>query len=672
MNFSTIFDDGVGGNQLGGPTGCTFIPLWYDEVAEGGAWEAEIEAHGQLNDLWPLLRLLGYRVRILNREASPVWWGYLNEVVVTLAAGLRVGLSLEEMANRTIVRYQIRNDAGVILRTNTAYADDTDSQAQYGTKERLASLRQVAAAQAEALRDSLLADLALPLAIAEPVTVTGLAPALLRCKGYISTLDWFLYDQPLGLVANDFDRTGALGGETQKLGQGFTDDTIGFARSGKISDLDGRMSVFARNDVIRVSGSSSNNGSFTVSGVENREVQSYTATTIFFDPTDDIHDSAEQLNFLDRDDFMTVSGSTSNDDVYRVKTVGGEHSTLAPSTVLTEAAGASITLARGNALTVTSALTEEYPGATVTITLAGQEISQAFTPASGAWTAAEVEIRAKKVGSPADSLQIELCADSAGNPGTVLDSATLTAANVLAIMDWLTFTLANTDTITNGTTYHLVVSRTGSNDPDNYYVVDLDPDVKYAAGGLKLYNGAAWVSRATAADLMFRVKGSQATTDQIVDLVDASEFLAGVDVVDASGISSWQYRDGASTGLNELLALLRSGTSNGQRLLARVSDDLHLRVWEQPARASVEPAIILGADRNLYNRTGGAVGHGRLCAGQWIDLAEVPPTVGFANRLTPLFVERAVMNCRDEVVTIIPAGMRAGATLGRILQSTTD
>lgn len=662
MSFTVVFDDGPGTNEINAPTGVALLPLRYSESAEGGPLAAEIEAVGRQGDLWPLLRYLGRRVRILNKNATPVWWGKLAEVQIGLGAGLRVGLSLDNVANRVAVRYAIRNEAGVTLRQTTTYAEDTESMAAYGSKERLISLGQVSTAQAEALRDATLADLALPLPIHAGVG-TGDTPAILRCVGYSETLDWINYRQPNGLIANDFDRTGARGGESQILGQGLTDDTFGFAASGKISDLSGRLDSFTIGTAIRISGSTSNNGSYTVDAGSTKTPLSYTATTISFDPSDDIHDSAEKLNLLDRDDFVTVTGSTSNDDTYRVKSVGGEHCTLSPSTVVVEAAGASVIIARGNALMVNSALVEEFPGATVTITTVGQKIAQKWTQV-GTWNGKEILIRAKRVNGSgilsSDELQVAIHADSAGAPGSPLGTAAIAMTAIPLVMDWQTFTLSSSVALTNATAYWLVISHTGADSHEDYFVIDLDADLSYGGGALKLWNGASWVDRSPDADLMFQVRGEEETTEQIADLVDiAGQFLEGPDIVDASGVSSWQYHEGLRTARSVLLDLLRAGTSSGQRLLARVTDALYLRIWEQPARATVEPKIILGADRKLYTRTGSPLAHGKLCAGEWIDLAEVPPTVGHANRITPIFVERATYDCRENIVTVTPTGQNA-------------
>jgi|694.fasta_scaffold11782_7 hypothetical protein len=669
MNYSVTFDNGPGTNEVNMPTGATALPLWYDETAEGGPQAAAIAVTGELPSLWPLLRYLGRRVRILNRDAFPVWWGKVCEVRIALGVGLQVGLSLDNMVNRVAVRYEIRNDAGVILRTNTAYAEDADSILTYGTKEQLARLRQVSSTQAEAHRDALLTDLAFPLPAYKPSDVNT-PPATLLCRGYMDTLDWINYRQPNGLIANDFDRTGALGGDQQILGQGLTASTIGFAASGRISDLTGRMSSFARGSRIRVTGSTSNNGSYTVDSGATKTARSYTATTISFDPTDDIHDSAERLNFLDRDDYMTVTGSASNNGTYRIKSVGGEHCTLAPSSIVTEAAGASVTVARGNALTVASALTAEAPGSSVTITTVGQKIAQKWTQI-GTWNAGEIEIRVKRINGSgilsSDELQCAIHADSAGAVGSLLGSGTISMSDIPLYMDWQTVSLSSSVALADGTAYWLVISHTGADDYQDYFVIDLDGDLSYSGGALKLWDGASWVDRAPDADLMFRIKGTQETTAQITDLVTvAGQFLEGVDLVDASGVDSWQYRDGTTTAKDELLALLRSGTSNGRRLLARVTDELYLRVWEQPDRGTVEPKIIFGPDRQLYNRVGSPLAHGRLCAGQWVDLADVPPTVGHTNRITPVFVERAIMNCRDDLVTIVPTGADAAVNFGRI------
>jgi len=93
---------------------------------------------------------------------------------------------------------------------------------------------------------------------------------------------------------------------------------------------------------------------------------------------------------------------------------------------------------------------------------------------------------------------------------------------------------------------------------------------------------------------------SVATTAQIQAIVtNMGEFITGVDVENASGISSLETREGDRTGLEEIEDLLRAGTTNNRRLLSEVTQLRRLRIWEEPLPAAndlvLEGRVKIGA-----------------------------------------------------------------------------
>lgn len=206
---------------------------------------------------------------------------------------------------------------------------------------------------------------------------------------------------------------------------------------------------------------------------------------------------------------------------------------------------------------------------------------------SRGWSADQIAVRVKKEGSPTDDLTVELCADGTSAPGAVLASAILAGASVPEHLNWVTLTLNTRVSLALSTTYWIVVRRSGANDGTNYYKTDGNESLGYTRGSFKIWNGSAWVARGTDADMLFQILGVLETTQQIADIVsDCGQFLAGSYIDDASGVYSTPYRDGTKSGLQCIKELLRSGTTNGRRLRATVSDDLTVWIDEEPAAGS--------------------------------------------------------------------------------------
>lgn len=122
------------------------------------------------------------------------WQGYIAEMRYT-QDNSEFGISLwpDEFANRVIVYYS----DGIGSRQVTAQADNTDSQAEFGTCTRRVSVAGTTAAGAEALRDRMLAEYAWPRSRERgSLAITGetLSPVPdqleITVAGYWATLNW--------------------------------------------------------------------------------------------------------------------------------------------------------------------------------------------------------------------------------------------------------------------------------------------------------------------------------------------------------------------------------------------------------------------------------------------------------------------------------------------------
>lgn len=588
------------------------MPLRYSVDAVGGPVQATIAASGAASELGRLRAMLGYYVRIRNRNNTPVWWGMIEEVTTDIG-GLSVGVNLNDFRNRMKVSYTVRDGDGYAVAATTAWEQHDQSVAIYGTREMVYTAGELSPDAADALRDRELSKRGLPrqsLKLAQPGD-----SATIRCVGLWSTLAWTYYVNTAGREVFDVQHNAE-----QTIGWGFTASDVGFADR-RLHKLSGGLEGAGEGEKIIISGSTSNNGSFVTEATAEGEVTAYTNTTISFDPVDDILDSADGFGFVREGTFIDVDGSVgaAYDGYHLVDGRGRNHITVdetVTGAVDTLAAGASITVTQGQSLPFTTEVTTEIPGNTITVS-SYKYIAYSFTLTDdNDWTVAEVWIRARKVGTPSDSLLVGIAADAGGSPSTLLDYGTVAASSLLQSSNWVSVPLANTVTLAYGTTYWVIAYRTGANDADDYYAVGVDEDLQRGAGTLKLYDGSSWVARPVDADMPFQVWGHTDTTTQIAAmLLSEGQFLAGNDVRTDSDLPRRQYRDGSVDTLYEVEKLIEAG-SYGVALLATVNADWRAVVDTAPTDSGDIKAV-LRSGPELVTPFGEPLEQGLLPVGVW-------------------------------------------------------
>ncbi|MBX3016010.1 MAG: hypothetical protein KF832_31100 [Caldilineaceae bacterium] len=611
-------------NKLPVQTPLTLSAQRYSANAIGGPESALLAAQG--DGLDTVRQWLGYYVIVRNRYGTPTWWGRIEEAYAS-TGGVEVGASLRELRNRIAVLYTYLDGDGFPLPAHTAWAEHSRSRATYGRFEERHTLGEANAAQAVAVRDRALAAIGLP---RQSLTLTWQATtgATLRCVGLWQTLRQTYYSNPTGRVAFM-----APDNAEQLLGWGVTATDIGFADK-RVQRLAGGLEALGEGDRFTITGSLANDGSYTVFNVAQGKPQTYTAATISFSPGDNLADSAEGLGFVKVGYFIQVEGSPLNSRYHLIDETG--RNAIATDTAVTgaisaEVAGPSITIRQGQALEVEGEVVATAPGSSVTLTTHGVKVAYSFSLSEAlGWSAGEVWVKLRRVGAPSDSVKVELCTTSGGQPGAVLATATLTGVTLLPRMSWVQFPLATAVPLTPGVTYWLVISRTGVNSPTDYYTVGLDEEVSHA-GTLRLWTGSTWVARPTAAALPFQIWGHQATMAQMREILAvAGQYFSGSDVRANAGILRRQYRDGNLSALDELSDLLAAGTSSGERLLPTVTPQWRVVIEALPYPT---PFYTLRHDRTLAYRSGTAVEEGVLPVGQWCSVDGV---VSQADALAPL------------------------------------
>lgn len=373
-----------------------------------------------------------------------------------------------------------------------------------------------------------------------------------------------------------------------------------------------------------------------------------------------IEDSDLGLAFVNAGDMIYVDGGGFNTGWYRVISTSSEGDRITVREAVTNTGpGSSVTISRGANIVVTAAPADELPGSTATVYAYGWRLAQSFAvPSDEDWYVYSVEVQAASVGAPSDNLRVRIFTDNAGVPGSSLESSTIVGSGVSSTMGWVTFTFTGNSLLESGTTYWLVVDRSGSADPEDYYEIAVDEDQAYTDGVLLISDGTDWQTRPNNADLPFRILGKEETTDQITKIVaQESEYLAGADILDASGVLTHQYRDGSTTALSELMDLLEIGTTNDVRLLATVTRDLVLRVEEEPAQPET-PEYQLGLDGIVYTKYGQRIPLGHMdFVGQWISVGAFPATAewSYINPPAPFLVESATYDVERKTYQIEPA-----------------
>jgi hypothetical protein len=409
--------------------------------------------------------------------------------------------------------------------------------------------------------------------------------ATIHCLGWWHMLDARYYENLSGRVE------APEGSDENMLGYELFSSEIGFDGDGdRLHCGEGNLTALIPGAQVFIAGTvSANAGLKTVKSESNDETASLTSTSIVFDPNDDIELAAGGLDVFQAGKMLEVTGSASNSGWHHIKTVTPTRLEISPgfygSILIQENAGPSITLESTPSIELEEAtVTDEQPGDLLSVTAYGERVAQKFTNDSGAaFTVDKIAVRLRKVGSPADNVVVELWSDSGGSLNALLDSGTIAPANIGTTMAWEWASLSNTDSIADGTDYWVVVRRASSNEPDNCYIIGVDESSTAGLDNVQVYDGSAYQQRSPTANLTFRVWGGVETTEQIDTMITQNgQVFESVEIIDASGVETNQYRDGLSLLRTEVEALLNQGDSAGDAMRAWVDTYKAVMVLSRP------------------------------------------------------------------------------------------
>lgn len=529
----------------------------YTHKIQGGPFDASISVFGTEASLWNLIDYLGNGLNIYSEDGSKVWWGLVNEVQLRLGS-LNVSVSLDNMANRITVGY-----SSFDIRKDTEWSENEFSIDKYGYKEIRLSLSDATDDQALKLRDTALAMKALPISNIsfDGQSSEGSLSATIIGIGFYETLDWRYYSQAKGLEQY------TEGGRGFKVGVRYTASTLTFTSASTITDENGSgLGRFDEGDIISISNSTSNDGSWIVTSARDTELEV---------------------------DISSASLSSA---------------------------------ASGTSIRIES----------------GYSVAQSFSQRSGsAWDASSVHLNVGSAGSPTDNLVVTLYTGSSASAGSLLVSGSYAGSAISDSSDWIEIPLSASTTIANQTDYSIVVYRSGSTSGSDHYLVSVNEDLGYAYGSFQVNNGLNFFVNDPDVDMLFKVVGTQMTTSQIKETVETKgQFFAGLDIQVTSGVETNQYRDGETTALTEINALLETGTASGLRLLAKVTPDRVLQITQEPQNLFANQYKIY-KDRTIQDMYGSRIPLHRCPVGVWLKLTDVVP-VGIetlVSNITDFFLE---------------------------------
>lgn len=175
-----------------------FKPARLIWAAIGGPDEATLSVSGARSELSELIEKLRCPIEIIA-VGRVIWSGYIESVSLEVGK-IAITVSIEDMYNRICLTYGEINTAGTTgERKETAWYEDADSVAVYGTKEKRISLNQATEEEAINRIQTDLARWKYPIASHEPIDGdNGTVSGIVTCRGWWHTLDWKYYANSAG------------------------------------------------------------------------------------------------------------------------------------------------------------------------------------------------------------------------------------------------------------------------------------------------------------------------------------------------------------------------------------------------------------------------------------------------------------------------------------------
>lgn len=619
------------------PLDLEMTPIQYSSTAIGGPDQAIVRVSGGFPALWSILDYLGFTIRIVSPTGRVVWEGIVERADVTSPA-YTVGLSLRSLYNRVQVQYSRTMDSDFVAESLvTSWAQEATSFAKYGPKELKASQPDGSLTQAEALRDTLLIRSSRP-----QVTIDireGEPGGQLSLIGRWLALEWTYYTNDDGYILYEPERA--------------REEILGFALVGEfgfhedsIHDIEMRLSVLKPGVRLMISGSVLNDGVIVIDDAPSTTIDDqvvYTGNNVSFDVRDDVFLPTPEIFTVG--EMIRVLGSTKNDGYFWIKRIiNGERFEIYHGDFEEEAAGSTVTITEGHSARTRGTFYTETPGAAVTLS-SYTRIAQKIA-ATGSWAAQDILIMASREGSPADALRVSLYSDSGGAPGTLLESGEIVGDFVDTELGWVEITLDSAVDLTTGTDYWVVVERTGAADNEAFWHVGVS-DEMISTFRAKVWDGSAWIDHPDAVDLPLRVWGTVDSSVKAAQVAASSRFVRQVDRRAETGTRVRLFSDGSKRVSEELQALVDAGDDSSSRLLCWFDGDTFVIDVEHED----DGTLGLASDGRVVTLPQTELEAGVLPVRRWLRILEIPPGDVFEDA-SPVFIESASYATESKALSV--------------------
>ena len=178
-------------------------PVYFSWSAYGGPHIAHLKLTGSLRSLIAALRLLRSPVTVYANITTPVWWGYVREVIIYFG-NLQMMVTLDQLFNRVKVQYSFLSpDNHLADQSETDWTEDLGSQTLFGTKELIIHRSKIDDDFADNLASTFLDNHAWPeTELSQSHLDDPTAHAVIKCAGWFETLDWKYYEYLNNFYAN--------------------------------------------------------------------------------------------------------------------------------------------------------------------------------------------------------------------------------------------------------------------------------------------------------------------------------------------------------------------------------------------------------------------------------------------------------------------------------------
>jgi len=277
-----------------------------------------------------------------------------------------------------------------------------------------------------------------------------------------------------------------------------------------------------------------------------------------------------------------------------------------------------------------------------------------------------VSLYVKKVGSPGDNLKVALWSSVDGLPGAELTAGTVVGSTLGTSYAWKDIAVTAYD-LTGYNSYFIKVSRSGSQDAANYYQLQLDGTAQYTLGDLLKSDGSTWT--AVSADMPFRIYSNDSieTSQQISTFgSNFGQFFKGMRVDNRSGLYTASVRDGNANAYYEITELMKMGSNNYRRMLARIDEFRKMILYEEPQLTGTTNLILRdGSLRDPYNTE---IRKDSCPVGIWARFKDIIPGSVDTSRLadpTKMFIDEAEYTPADDQLSLTPRGWIDPFQIGR-------